>query len=115
MLRTLRDRTRLFFIVVLPMILIVVLGMTYGGMSAARVGVADEDGGPLAVDLATAMTASDLRVDIRRFATGDQLRDAVERGFVELGVRTTRAMTRPSAPGAPAPSRLSPSRGAMPA
>ena len=43
----------LFFILVLPMILIVVLGMTYGGMSTARVGLADEDGGPLAADLAT--------------------------------------------------------------
>ena len=86
MVRTFRDRMSLFFTLVLPMILIVVLGMTYGGMSAARVGVADEDGGPLAIDLATAMTASDLRVDIRRFDTGDQLRDAVERGFVELGI-----------------------------
>ena len=47
MLRTFRDRMGLFFIVVLPMILIIVLGMTYGGMSAARVGVADEDRSPL--------------------------------------------------------------------
>ena len=54
--RTFRDRTSLFFILVLPMILIVVLGMTYGGMNAARVGVVDQDGGPLAVDLATAMS-----------------------------------------------------------
>ena len=42
----------LFFILVLPMILIVVLGMTYGGMNVARVGIADQDGGPLARDLA---------------------------------------------------------------
>ena len=45
MVRTFRDRMSLFFILVLPMILIVVLGMTYGGMNAARVGIADEDGG----------------------------------------------------------------------
>ena len=54
MVRTFRDRMSLFFILVLPMILIVVLGMTYGGMNTARVGIADEDGGPLAVDLVAA-------------------------------------------------------------
>ena len=42
-LRTFRDRMGLFFIVVLPMILVIVLGMTYGGMDAARVGIADQD------------------------------------------------------------------------
>jgi linearmycin/streptolysin S transport system permease protein len=86
MVRSLRDRMSLFFILVLPMILIVVLGMTYGGMAATRVGVTDEDGGPLATDLTTAMAATDMRLDIRRFDSGDQLRDAVERGFVEIGV-----------------------------
>ncbi len=48
MLRTMRNRIALFFIVIFPMVLIVVLGMTYGGMGAGRVGVADADGGPLA-------------------------------------------------------------------
>ena len=86
MVRTLRDRMSLFFTLVLPMILIVVLGMTYGGMSAARVGVADEDGGPLAVEVANGLDATAMRLDVRRFDTGTQLRDAVERGFVELGI-----------------------------
>ncbi len=86
MVRTFRDRMSLFFILVLPMILIVVLGMTYGGMNAARVGIADEDGGPLASDLVSGMTATDIRLDVRRYGTADELRDAVERGFVELGL-----------------------------
>jgi ABC-2 type transport system permease protein len=87
MVRTFRDRMSLFFILVLPMILIVVLGMTYGGMNVVRVGVADEDHGPLAADLTTAMSATTgMRIDLRRFDTADQLRDAVERGFVELGL-----------------------------
>ncbi|MBI3748256.1 MAG: hypothetical protein HY262_05370, partial [Chloroflexi bacterium] len=47
MLRTFRDRLGLFFIVVLPMILVIMLGMTYGGMNAARVGIADVDRSPL--------------------------------------------------------------------
>jgi ABC-2 type transport system permease protein len=86
MVRTFRDRMSLFFILVLPIILIIVLGMTYGGMSTARMGVADLDGGPLAADLTTSMTMTDLKLDVRRFATADDLRDAVERGFVELGI-----------------------------
>lgn len=84
--RTLRDRMGLFFVVVLPIILIVVLGMTYGGMSAARVGVADPDGGPLARSLVSDISAQGLKIDVRRFASVADLRDAVERGFVELGV-----------------------------
>ena len=86
MVRTFRDRMSLFFILVLPMILIIVLGMTYGGMSTARMGVADLDGGPLATDLAASMTMTDLKLDIRRYATAVELRDAVERGYVELGI-----------------------------
>jgi linearmycin/streptolysin S transport system permease protein len=86
MVRTFRDRMSLFFILVLPMILIVVLGMTYGGMNAARVGIADEDGGPLASDLVSKMTSTDIRLDVRRYGSADELRDAVERGFVELGL-----------------------------
>ena len=86
MVRTFRDRMSLFFILVLPMILIIVLGMTYGGMSTVRMGVADLDGGPLATDLAGSMTMTDLKLDVRRFARADDLRDAVERGFVELGI-----------------------------
>jgi ABC-2 type transport system permease protein len=86
MMRSIRDRMSLFFVLVLPMILIVVLGMTYGGMSTARMGVADLDGGPLASDLVAGMTATEFTLDVRRFQTADDLRDAVERGFVELGI-----------------------------
>ena len=37
--RLFRDRTSLFFVFVLPIVLIVVLGMTYGGRSAPRMGI----------------------------------------------------------------------------
>jgi ABC-2 type transport system permease protein len=86
LLRTLRDRLGLFFIVILPMILIVVLGMTYGGMNSARIGVADADGGPLALDLVAGISAPDLRLDLRHYDTAADLRDAVEGGFVEIGL-----------------------------
>jgi ABC-2 type transport system permease protein len=86
MLRSFRDRMSLFFVLVLPMILIVVLGMTYGGMSTARVGLADEDRGPLAGDLADGVATASIPVDLRRFGTAEELRDAVERGYVEVGL-----------------------------
>jgi len=51
LLRSLRDRTALFFSVLLPLILVLVLGLTYGAAASARVGLVDADGGALAVDL----------------------------------------------------------------
>ncbi|HEX7471865.1 MAG TPA: ABC transporter permease [Candidatus Limnocylindrales bacterium] len=86
MQRTFRDRTGLFFIVVLPLILIVVLGMTYGGWNVARFGVAGADGGPLARDLVASIHTTEMRTEIRRYASAADLRDAVERGFVQIGL-----------------------------
>jgi ABC-2 type transport system permease protein len=87
LVRTSRDRQGLFFIVLLPMILIVVLGITYGGQGSARVGVADADGGPFARELATDIGATtDARIEVRSYGTVADLRDAVARGFVEFGL-----------------------------
>jgi ABC-2 type transport system permease protein len=86
LLRTSRDRLGLFFVLVLPMILIVVLGLTYGGFSSARVGVADADGGPLAQDLVKGIEPKGIDISIRSYDTPEQLRDAVRRGFVEVGL-----------------------------
>ena len=87
LVRTSRDKLGLFFIVLLPLILIVVLGMTYGGGAGARIGVVDLDGGPLASDLiASIRETPDVSLEIRTFATVEELRDASARGFVEFGL-----------------------------
>lgn len=87
LVRTARDRLGLFFIVLLPLILIVMLGMTYGSGSGARVGVVDLDGGPLARDLVSSIEeAPGVQIEIRSFDTVDALRDASARGFVEFGL-----------------------------
>lgn len=86
LIRTARDRLGLFFIIVLPMILIVVLGLTYGGFNTARVGLADADGGPLATDLVTGIQPEGITIVVRRYDNPDALRDAVRRGFVEVGL-----------------------------
>ena len=85
-IRTLRDRMGLFFIVILPLILITVLGLTYGGMNTARVGVADLDGGTLAGDVVRGIRTTEIHIQIRRYDTPGELRDAVTRGFVEVGL-----------------------------
>jgi ABC-2 type transport system permease protein len=87
LVRALRDRTALFFSVLLPLILILVLGLTYGSGATVKVGLLDADGGPLATDLATAIGASEgITVDIRRYDSLDALRDASSRGVVEVAV-----------------------------
>ena len=87
LVRTSRDRLGLFFIVLLPLILIVVLGMTYGSGAGARVGVADLDGGPLARQLVASISdAPGVTIEIRSFSSVDALRDASSRGFVEFGL-----------------------------
>ena len=85
-LRTFRDRMGLFFIVVLPMILVIVLGMTYGGMNAARVGIADQDRSFLSEALIGDIQATDIRLDVRRYDSAADLQDAVARGFIEIGL-----------------------------
>lgn len=87
LLRASRDRTALFFSVLLPIALILVLGLTYGSQGSARVGLVDADGGTLANRLVDDIAAvPDVRIDIRRYDSIDGLRDAASRGIVEVGV-----------------------------
>jgi ABC-2 type transport system permease protein len=53
--RLLRDRTALFFIVILPFLVIVLVGSVVGGFSSVKVGVVTEDRGPLSVQLLDAL------------------------------------------------------------
>jgi len=86
-IRTLRDRLGLFFIVVLPIILIVVLGITYGGQGVIKVGVADLDHSALSKELVAAIAPSDeSRIAVRSFDSAADLEDAVARGFVGFGL-----------------------------
>ena len=49
--RTFRVRTNIFFVFVFPMVLILVLGATFGGSSSPRLGVVAKDSGPLGTAL----------------------------------------------------------------
>ena len=87
LVRTVRDRMGLFFLVLMPLILIVVLGIMYGGQGTARVGLVDADGGALARDLVAGIGGDPgLTIEIQPYGSVDDLRDASARGFVQVGL-----------------------------
>ena len=83
--RTMRERTNLFFVFVFPMLLILVLGVAFGGEFTPRVGVVVADGGPLARQLADRLRAAD-GIDVRSVPSQAVLFSAVERGELEAGL-----------------------------
>ncbi len=84
--RLFRDRIGLFFIFVLPIVIIVVLGTVFGGRNAPRLGVVVVDDGPLAGALVEAIRTGEVELEIRTMPDEAQLRAAVEEGSLELGV-----------------------------
>jgi ABC-2 type transport system permease protein len=86
LVRLIRDRTSLFFVFLLPIVLIVVLGVIYGGRVAPRLGIVSTDSGALGADLVAALRSGEVKLEIKEFGTEADLRDAVERGTIELGI-----------------------------
>ncbi len=84
--RMLRDRTSLFFVFVLPIVLIVVLGTMYGGRTAPRMGIVVLEDGPLAAELVAAIREGPIELELKEPATVDELRARVEDGSLEIGV-----------------------------
>ena len=84
--RLFRDRMSLFFIFLLPIVLIVVLGVMYGGRTSPRLGVVAIDVGQLGSDLVTGLRTGDMRLEIREFADRAALAGAVEQGTIEMGI-----------------------------
>jgi ABC-2 type transport system permease protein len=86
LVRVLRDRTGLFFIFLLPVVLILVLGTMYGGRVAPRLGVVTDGGGPLAEALVATLESGDLQLEILHRASGAELVDGVASGTLEMGM-----------------------------
>ena len=86
LVRMLRDRMGLFFVFLLPTVLIVVLGTVYGGRIAPRLGVVSADAGPLGAALVTSIEDGALTLELRTFATEADLRAAAEEGRIEIGL-----------------------------
>ena len=85
--RLARDRLALFFLVLLPVVIIAIIGITFGDAASERlpVGIADEGAGPLGDELRAALEASPA-LDPRAYDDTDALGKAVRRGVVSAGV-----------------------------
>ncbi|MDF1542082.1 MAG: ABC transporter permease [Anaerosomatales bacterium] len=84
--RLLRDRSNIFFVFMLPMMLILVLGASFGsGAFDSRVGVVSPDSGELAQDLVGRMGELDA-VALSEWENRDGAVLAVERGRLEAAV-----------------------------
>jgi ABC-2 type transport system permease protein len=82
--RMLRDRANIFFVLLFPMLLILVLGIAFGGSFEPRLGVVAADG-PLADRLVAAL-AADERIRVERVDSESAMRTAVERGELAAGL-----------------------------
>jgi ABC-2 type transport system permease protein len=86
LLRQVRDRGNLFFIFILPTIIIVALGLQFGGSSYARLGVVAPAGDPAADALLVRIREDSNVFRIVEFPDEAALQTAVERGTVEAGL-----------------------------
>jgi len=86
LLRQVRDRSDLFFVFVLPTIVIVALGLQFGNISKARLGVLVPPGDVAAEAFVASLTEDTTRFLIRRPADEAALRTMVERGELEAGI-----------------------------
>jgi ABC-2 type transport system permease protein len=86
LLRQVRDRGDLFFVFVLPTIIIVALGLQFGGVARARLGVVAPPGDTAAETLVDSLAEDTTRFEIRRVADLETLQSQVERGQLEAGI-----------------------------
>lgn len=83
--RMLRDRSNIFFVFVFPMLLILVLGVSFGRGFEPRIGLVAADPGPLGQDLVRELEGMP-DVEVERYGSVQDLRTSVERGQLEAGV-----------------------------
>ncbi len=83
--RTVRDRTNLFFLVLFPLLLIMVLGLAFGGQTAPRLAVVVTGSGPLTEQLIEELEASS-GLDAQEFDDREAAVTAVEQGRAEGAV-----------------------------
>ena len=86
LLRVFRDRTNLFFVFLLPLIIIIALGAAFGGAGTSRLGVGSNDAGALGDELVAFLEDGDVEVEVRNRDTLAQLEEDVEDGKLEFGL-----------------------------
>jgi ABC-2 type transport system permease protein len=84
--RFLREKSNVFFVFVFPLLIVLLIGVAFGGSFDSRIGViVEDDGGPLADALVAEIDALD-DVATEPFETRAELTDAVQRGQVQGGL-----------------------------
>lgn len=81
-----RDKTDLFFVFVLPTIIVIALGIQFGGTSVARLGVVAPANDPAAAALIEAIKQGDAELDVRAMPDVATLQNRVEHGQLEAGL-----------------------------
>jgi ABC-2 type transport system permease protein len=83
--RLLRWRANIFFLFVLPMLLILLLGAAFGASEKARIGILGGNEGRLARQFVAALGARP-STELHRYTSADALQQAVARGRVDAGL-----------------------------
>jgi ABC-2 type transport system permease protein len=83
--RVARDRTALFFALALPVVIIVIIGTTFGAEDDLDVGVFDDDGSARAAELVDGLAAAE-RVSVERYGSLDALQRDIRTGGVAAGL-----------------------------
>ena len=83
--RMLRDRSNIFFVFIFPMLLILVIGATFGGGFTPRIAVVGGDDGPLAGEILAGLEDRD-QLEVVASADRAAALEAVERGRVNAAV-----------------------------
>lgn len=83
--RLLRDRTNVFFLFIFPIVLILLIGASFGGDFTPKLAVIADDNGPLGRELVSELDADDA-IEVVTVTDDASLRDEVERGVYEAGL-----------------------------
>ncbi len=83
--RIARDRTAFFFLFVLPVMIVFVIGTSTSGFDELQIGVVDEGAGPIGAHLVDALDANDALEVVTYDGVAD-LRTDLRRGIVDAGV-----------------------------
>ncbi len=83
--RMLRERSNIFFVFVLPLAIILLIGAQFGGSFEPAVGYHSADDDVIARSIITALGSTD-GLDLVSYSSSDDLLKAVERGQVQAGI-----------------------------
>ncbi|GLU50018.1 ABC transporter permease [Nocardiopsis ansamitocini] len=82
--RVFRDRTNIFFVILLPLLMVFTTGLMFG-QDSSRLGVTGAAEGPLAERLVASLEGTE-HATVERVGSEEALRDLVERGAVDAGL-----------------------------